>query len=111
MRSGKQIRSTPAGRGLIHSLPDIASTPDMTARWETELDAISQRSGSYNAFMQPLLVSLHELIAQSQTALPEGLKNIDREPAPGKKRRPSKAARKKSATKASKQKARLRTEG
>lgn len=76
-RHGKQIRSTPAGRGLIHSLPEIASTPDMTARWETELDAISQRKGSYGGFMQPLLASLHELIAQSQAVLPKGLKNID----------------------------------
>ena len=87
MRSGKQIRSTAAGRGLIHSLPEIASTPDMTARWETELEAISQKKGSYNAFMQPLLASLHELIAQSQAVLPEGLKNIDRKPAPRKKAR------------------------
>ncbi len=74
MRSGRQIRATAAGRGLIHSLPELASTPDMTARWETELDAISRRKGSYKGFMQPLEASLHELISQSQAALPEGRK-------------------------------------
>jgi len=105
-RSGKQIRSTAAGRGLIHSLPEIASTPDMTARWETELEAISQKKASYNAFMQPLLVSLHELIAQSQVALPEGLKNIDRKPAPRKKARSGKAVKKASSSGSSKRKAR-----
>lgn len=75
-RNGRQIRATAAGKGLIHSLPEIASTPDMTARWETELDAISQRKGSYKGFMQPLEASLYELTTQSQQALPEGLKNI-----------------------------------
>jgi DNA topoisomerase-3 len=94
MRSGKQIRSTAAGRGLIHSLPEIASTPDMTARWETELDAISQKKESYNAFMQPLLASLHELITQSQAVLPAGLKDIPAKTAAPQKRRSGKAPRK-----------------
>ena len=75
-RRGKQIRSTSAGRGLIHSLPGTASTPDMTARWESELHAISQREGSYDGFMQPLLESLQDLVVKSQAALPQGLKNI-----------------------------------
>jgi DNA topoisomerase-3 len=66
----------------------------MTARWETELDAISQKKGSYNAFMQPLLVSLHELIAQSQVALPAGLKDIPAKTAAPQKRRSGKAPRK-----------------
>jgi DNA topoisomerase III len=103
-RSGKQIRSTPAGRGLIHSLPEIASTPDMTARWETELDAMSQRQGSYGGFMQPLLASIHELIAQSQAVLPDSLKNITHKKAPGKKRRPGKARQKAGANRGTKRK-------
>ena len=98
MRNGRQIRATAAGKGLIHSLPEIASTPDMTARWETELDAISQRKGSYNGFMQPLQASLHELIAQSQAVLPEGLKNIKVSKTPYKKRRSGKVQKKAGAT-------------
>lgn len=105
-RSGKQIRSTAAGRGLIHSLPEIASTPDMTARWETELEAISQKKESYNAFMQPLLASLHALIAQSQAVLPAGLKNIAQTKAPKKKRRSGKAVKKASSRRSSKRKTR-----
>ena len=94
IRSGKQIRSTPAGKGLIHSLPEVACTPDMTARWETGLDAISQRRESYNSFMQPLLAALHVLITQSQAALPESLKDINTGKAHFKKRRSKKAGKK-----------------
>jgi DNA topoisomerase-3 len=94
IRNGRQIRATAAGKGLIYSLPEITSTPDMTARWETELDAISQRKGSYNGFMQPLQTSLHELIAQSQAVLPEGLKNIKVTKTYYKKRRSGKVSKK-----------------
>jgi len=44
--------------------------------------------------MQPLQTSLHELIAQSQAALPEGLKNIKVSKAPYKKRRSRKTPKK-----------------
>ncbi|MCP5205235.1 MAG: DNA topoisomerase III [Pseudomonadales bacterium] len=97
VRNRKQIRSTPAGRGLIHSLPEIATTPDMTAHWEQQLDAISQRQGSYKGFMEPLLVSLRELIVQSQSVLPEGLKNIEHT-RPARRRRPSSKSPKKTET-------------
>ncbi len=40
--------------------------------------------------MQPLEASLHELISQSQAALPESLKNIKVSKAPYKKRRSAK---------------------
>jgi len=110
-RQGKQIRSTAAGRGLIHSLPESASTPDMTARWETELNMISRREGSYNGFVQPLLASLHELIAQSQAVLPEGLKNIDQKPAPRKKRRSGKSPKRTRAPRNGQRKTRRRDPG
>ena len=80
----------------------------MTARWETELDAISQKKASYNVFMQPLLVSLHELIAQSQAVLPEDLKNIDRKPAPRNKARSGKTTKKPEAARGGKRRARPR---
>ena len=86
-RQGKQIRSTPAGKGLIKSLPLVATTPDMTAHWETQLNAISQRETSYQGFMQPLQSSLGELICQSQSVLPVGLKDVKVKAKPYKKRK------------------------
>ena len=91
-RQAKKIHATDAGKGLIQSLPAVSTTPDMTAHWETQLNAISQREASYQGFMQPLEKSLHELISESQSVLPVGLKNIK---APAKKtykRRKSKAS-------------------
>ncbi|MEE8059690.1 MAG: DNA topoisomerase, partial [Pseudomonadales bacterium] len=93
-RQGKQIRATAAGKGLIHSLPNVAITPDMTAHWETQLNAISQREGSYKGFMQSLQSSLDELITASQVGLPEGLKDLKVTKKPYKKRRVSKPRKK-----------------
>ena len=75
-RQGKTIRSTAAGKGLITSLPAMATTPDMTAQWETLLSAISRKEASYQAFMLPLEAALRHLITQSQVQLPTGLKNV-----------------------------------
>lgn len=75
-RQGKRIRSTAAGKGLITSLPTMATTPDMTAQWETLLSAISAKETSYQAFMLPLEMALRDLIAQSQVQLPTGLKDV-----------------------------------
>ena len=75
-RQGKTIRSTPAGKGLINSLPVMATTPDMTAQWETLLSAVSRKEASYQAFMLPLETALRDLIIQSQVKLPTGLKDV-----------------------------------
>lgn len=61
-RQGKSIRSTIIGRNLILSLPDIMSTPDMTAHWELQLDEISKKEFSYNQFMHQLNLSLTNLV-------------------------------------------------
>lgn len=75
-RQGKSIQATAAGTGLIHSLPDVATTPDMTAQWESSLDAISRRDMKYQAFMQPLLQQLTALVTQAQNSLPTALSGI-----------------------------------
>lgn len=75
-REGKTIRATPAGVGLIESLPESAVTPDMTAQWESALDAISQKQGDYQGFMHPLESTLRTLIEQSKQTLPHGLKGV-----------------------------------
>ncbi|OCG21888.1 DNA topoisomerase III [Gilliamella sp. wkB108] len=63
-RQGKSIRSTIVGKNLIFALPDIMSTPDMTAHWELQLEEISKKDFSYQQFMQQLNISLFNLVNQ-----------------------------------------------
>ncbi len=65
-RDGKTIRATANGKALINALPDVATTPDMTANWELALAAIHHKNLTYGAFMEPLTAQLHTLVAQSQ---------------------------------------------
>ncbi|MGI9293644.1 MAG: DNA topoisomerase 3, partial [Pseudomonadales bacterium] len=95
LRERKQIRSSAAGRGLIQALPETATTPDMTAHWESQLNAIGARQATYAEFMQPLTTSLHTLIAQSKAALPTQLAGLHasktaKKPTYKKRRKPSK---------------------
>ncbi len=52
IKKGRNIHSTEAGRILINALPDVATQPDMTAHWESQLDGISRKQASYQQFMQ-----------------------------------------------------------
>ncbi|MFA7554476.1 MAG: DNA topoisomerase III [Spongiibacteraceae bacterium] len=61
-RIGKDIHSTDIGRELITNLPSCVSLPDMTAQWEAQLNAISQRELSYQHFMTPMTNTLSQLI-------------------------------------------------
>lgn len=99
-RSGKQIRSTEIGRGLINSLPESAITPDMTALWEQQLNAISIKELNYQGFMQPLHQHLGQLIEQAKQHIPTGLQALSGQ-GQGFKRKGSgrKAGVKKSSTK------------
>lgn len=85
-RTGKQIRSTDIGRGLINSLPESAITPDMTALWEQQLNAISQRELNYQGFMQPLNHHLLALIEQAKQYIPTALQGLKGQGAGFKKR-------------------------
>ena len=78
-RQGKTIRATALGRALIHALPEAATLPDMTARWESVLGSISQREAGYEHLMEPLVGQLRELVAQCGTATAPRLADI---PAP-----------------------------
>jgi DNA topoisomerase-3 len=75
-RIGKQIHSTEVGRGLINSLPESAITPDMTALWEQQLNAISQRELNYQGFMEPLNQHLLGLIEQAKQHIPTALQGL-----------------------------------
>ncbi|WP_338567335.1 DNA topoisomerase III [Erwinia sp. E_sp_B01_3] len=65
-KKGRYIHSSPAGRALIHSLPEMAARPDMTAQWESTLTKISEKQCRYQDFMQPLVETLHNLIYQAR---------------------------------------------
>ncbi|MFD2231857.1 DNA topoisomerase III [Alkalimarinus sediminis] len=75
-REGKTIRSTEIGRGLIASLPEIMTLPDMTAQWESSLDKISLKEQNYIDFMSPLQKSLLDLVGYASCNLPIGLKGL-----------------------------------
>jgi DNA topoisomerase-3 len=75
-RTGKKIRSTDIGRGLINSLPESAITPDMTALWEQQLNSISQRELNYQGFMGPLNQHLLGLIEQAKQHIPTALQGL-----------------------------------
>ena len=61
-KKGKNIHSSEAGRILIQALPDIATQPDMTAHWESQLTGISQKQTSYQQFMEALTQILPDLV-------------------------------------------------
>ncbi len=102
-RNGKQIHDTDAGRGLIKALPEEASLPDMTAHWESTLNAISNRESSYGDFMQPLQVQLRKLIANSSSGSVNSLRGVTAKNPVSKKK-----FKKRSKKKASKKKARAK---
>jgi len=66
VKKGRYIHSAEAGRALIHSLPDLAARPDMTAQWESTLTRISEKACRYDEFMQPLVQTLTGLIHQAR---------------------------------------------
>lgn len=65
-KKGRIITSTDTGRALIHCLPEIAARPDMTAHWESTLTQISEKQCRYQDFMQPMEITLRELIYQAK---------------------------------------------
>ena len=85
-RTGKTIISTSTGRGLIDALPDVATYPDMTARWESELSAISEGKSQYKKLMDPLEEQLKALVLQSREVLPRGLSGLGERSGLGKQR-------------------------
>ena len=75
-RDKKTILATPTGKGLIESLPEKVTMPDMTAEWEAKLNAICSRESSYDTFMEPLTLSIQSLVEQSKVTLPTALSGV-----------------------------------
>ncbi|KMT65169.1 DNA topoisomerase III [Catenovulum maritimum] len=73
IREGKQIKASLIGKKLIASLPELATTPDMTAIWESRLGLIAQKQFKYQDFMSDLEQQVkqieHQIIPSAFTAL------------------------------------------
>jgi len=85
-RVGKTIQATEVGRKLIESLPDSLTLPDMTALWEMQLNAISQKEQNYQGFVLPLQTQLGNIIQQAIADGPQALANLPAGTSPFKKK-------------------------
>lgn len=91
-KKGRHIHATPAGRALIHVLPDMAVLPDMTAHWESRLTQISEKQFRYQDFMLPLQETLQQLIWQAkQYRNLKAFRDLPPAPAKGKKGKQTKS--------------------
>ncbi|HEY7772928.1 MAG TPA: DNA topoisomerase III [Marinagarivorans sp.] len=79
-RQGKAVLSTEAGRALIASLPLRATTPDMTAEWESKLNGIANQQTSYHAFMASLTEQLPETMKAVEATKLAGVKSAAPKP-------------------------------
>ncbi|MFT5275145.1 MAG: DNA topoisomerase-3 [Pseudoalteromonas tetraodonis] len=80
-RQGKTINSTATGQALVKALPEVATFPDLTARWESQLSAIHDGRGSYQQLMAPLQAQLKTMVEESRTVIPQGLRGLGGKPA------------------------------
>ena len=65
-RTKKTITSTSTGRALIQTLPELATTPDMTAIWEAAMRKIQEGEQDGDAFLARVTVELEKLIEQGR---------------------------------------------
>lgn len=86
-RKAKIIHATPTGHSLIDALPEVATQPDLTARWESQLSAIHEGTSTYTSLMSPLESQLQLMIDDSQKVLPKGLQGLGDKPNFKRKRR------------------------
>lgn len=94
-RQGKSIHSSPAGRGLIHALPEDSTFPDMTAHWEHQLQGMAERNQAYQPFMQALESKIDGLMGRVKTGeVPESLRHLPKVERPAIKRRKGGSAKK-----------------
>ncbi|GEM74450.1 DNA topoisomerase III [Vibrio sagamiensis] len=98
-RQGKSILSSPAGRGLIHALPEESTFPDMTAHWEHQLQGMAERNQAYLPFMQALKQRIDGLMQQvKQGGVPDSLRSLPKVERPAFKRKKRSYKKSKTAT-------------
>lgn len=80
-RVNSAIVSTETGRALIGALPEVATTPDMTALWELAMRAITEREQSLAGFLERVTLQLEALVRQGKAigkiAVPEGSRLLE----------------------------------
>lgn len=75
-RRGKTINATTEGKALVDALPEVATRPDLTALWESQLSDIHSGKSSYQQLMTPLQTQLQAMIEESRTVIPKGLNGL-----------------------------------
>ncbi len=65
-RAGRTIVSTETGRALVKSLPEVATTPDMTAVWEAAMRAIAEGTQTLDAFLGRVGTQLGQLVVEGR---------------------------------------------
>ena len=67
-RKGKQLIPTPNGNALISILPDMLTSPMLTAEWENNLTQIAKGSADAGDFMQRIEAMTRELVKENTAA-------------------------------------------
>jgi DNA topoisomerase-3 len=62
-RVGRAVVSTDTGRALVNSLPEVATTPELTATWEAALRAITDGTQTSGAFLARVGAHIEQLVA------------------------------------------------
>jgi DNA topoisomerase-3 len=65
-RAGRTVVSTETGRALIASLPEVATTPELTATWEAALRAITDGRQTLDAFLARVGAHLAQLVTEGR---------------------------------------------
>ena len=67
-RKGKQLIPTQNGAALVSVLPDMLTSPQLTAEWENNLTQIAKGAAEAGEFMQRIEAMARELVKQNTAA-------------------------------------------
>ena len=67
-RKGKQLIPTQNGAALVSVLPDMLTSPQLTAEWENNLTQIAKGAADAGEFMQHIEAMARELVKENATA-------------------------------------------
>ena len=67
-RKGKQLIPTQNGAALVSVLPDMLTSPQLTAEWENNLTQIAKGAADAGEFMQRIEAMARELVKENATA-------------------------------------------